>query len=642
MCASCNEELAPGASVVKFGGLSLHPKCYRCAGPCKMQLAVSDKVYTHHAAPWCKRCYSADVERECWRCKENIKFDASGKMAGVGAGAISFHKECYMCKSCNKPFSIGDTPGEKCFEVAGEHFCEAHAREAMTKEDKKGKKAKQKQAKKEAKKDKAAKVKPNKCGKCKKKDPPPTVLSGGKHWHEGCQPCKVCKKSVKDQEYIVERGFAYCSGCAERVFMVKCAGCNFRIEAPAAGETVKHVKLPFGTFHMQCFVCTVDGCPNALIVDGASAAFMHQNMPYCADHYKAKVAEAKAKRKVEDARARAEAEAAAAAGPAQQLVQQDSERSAPLSLADYSGYQDMHHHRGGGDSPGNTYGITQSLLDSTPRGTRPLAPSGESDYAEPEPLVEGEVLVDGTESYGLGSMTGAASAVGGHEDHGDPGGLPPEQPCETYECPVPLQPDTYASIDEYPAALQPDTYASIDQRDDVGGMSDYLSPTGTLPTANDRRFDAEGPPMPPEPTYEATYDLPDDADANPADNRCSLQPVTLTPGKYDKFRTPARARVDSDSAAEPRPDSLASHVSGYDKFRADVDDVYDNTPPKVPSDGGGDIYGINATAEEVYGLSDMPANGMLSSPRPDDEVGQDLDYDNFGAGAGLLPIPGSK
>jgi hypothetical protein len=39
----------------------LHPKCYRCAGPCQMQLSVGVTVYTHHAAPWCKRCFAADV-----------------------------------------------------------------------------------------------------------------------------------------------------------------------------------------------------------------------------------------------------------------------------------------------------------------------------------------------------------------------------------------------------------------------------------------------------------------------------------------------------------------------------------------------------------------------------------------------------
>jgi hypothetical protein len=97
------------------------------------------------------------------------------------------------------------------------------------------------------------------------------------------------QKSVKDQEYIVERDFAYCAPCAEKVFMVKCAGCDFRIEAPPPGASAKHVKLPFGTFHMACFVCSARGCPNALIIDGASAAFMHQNKPFCGDHYKAKI-----------------------------------------------------------------------------------------------------------------------------------------------------------------------------------------------------------------------------------------------------------------------------------------------------------------------------------------------------------------
>jgi hypothetical protein len=58
---SCNDEVAPGTSTVQFGGAMLHPKCYRCAGPCQMQLSVGVTVYTHHAAPWCKRCFAADV-----------------------------------------------------------------------------------------------------------------------------------------------------------------------------------------------------------------------------------------------------------------------------------------------------------------------------------------------------------------------------------------------------------------------------------------------------------------------------------------------------------------------------------------------------------------------------------------------------
>jgi hypothetical protein len=34
------------------------------------------------------------------------------------------------------------------------------------------------------------------------------VLSDSKHWHEGCQPCKSCKKSVQGKEYIIEQGLA--------------------------------------------------------------------------------------------------------------------------------------------------------------------------------------------------------------------------------------------------------------------------------------------------------------------------------------------------------------------------------------------------------------------------------------------------
>ena len=163
---SCNEELLPGASVVQFGGATLHPKCYRCAWPCAMQLSVGDPVYTHHAAPWCKRCYAADAvsgtsmrccvssclssktslhdryvqrtpthtdtrhlhrqERECWRCKESIQFDNSGKLAGVTAGNISFHKECYNCYACHKAFAVASGDGEKVSRLmysVNEHAC---------------------------------------------------------------------------------------------------------------------------------------------------------------------------------------------------------------------------------------------------------------------------------------------------------------------------------------------------------------------------------------------------------------------------------------------------------------------------------------------------------------------------------------
>ena len=68
--------------------------------------------------------------------------------------------------------------------------------------------------------------------------------------------------------------------------------------SPRTGTTAKHVRLPFGTFHMECFVCSHEGgCANPLIVDGASAAFMHDQRPYCGAHYKAVLAEKKARRK---------------------------------------------------------------------------------------------------------------------------------------------------------------------------------------------------------------------------------------------------------------------------------------------------------------------------------------------------------
>eukprot|EP00035_Acanthoeca_spectabilis_P023552 m.449869 g.449869 ORF g.449869 m.449869 type:complete len:660 (+) comp19885_c0_seq1:36-2015(+) len=652
ICVSCNHELTPGASVVQFGGATLHPKCYRCAGPCQMQLSVEDTVYTHHAAPWCKRCYAADVERECWRCKENIQFDINGKMAGVGAGSVSFHKECYTCKACNKAFAIAGGDGEKCFEVAGEHYCEQHARDQTAKEDKKSKKAAKTKEKKE--KQAAKKVKPNKCGKCKKKDPPPSVLAGGKYWHESCQPCKSCKKTVKDREYIVERGFAYCAPCADKVFMVKCAGCDFRIEAPAAGTSAKHVKLPFGTFHMECFVCSAPGCPNPLIVDGASAAFMDQNKPYCGDHYKARLADQKrAKRKADEALATAaskgntQTSAASSAVPSKSgtgashalLRQAPRAGNQPLSLADYSGYSDMMHTK----PDDHTYGVPDDVVEkhATAGRPQPLPPTRieeEGDYSMPEPVGEGEVVDDLAGLYDSlpSAKNGAAPVLAPsryeplQEGTGRSGfpPMPPEQVGVTdYECPVPLQPDTYATIDEFsptpqsgPAAavLQPDTYAAIDQVADLPPEEtngEYLVPS---PSDKDKSHKKPAP-LEPEPTYEATYALPAD------DSDDESPPETLSPAA---------------ASNNAQRDHRDSSVSAYDEFQTGRT-LQPNTSPgkydEFKSSPTSTISG-QTDAEGTYGL----VESLVAPAAPPGSKEQTLNYDNFGAGAGLVPVPKPK
>lgn len=212
--------------------------------------------------------------------------------------------------------------------------------------------------------------------------------------------------------------------------MVKCAGCDFRIEAPAAGTSAKHVKLPFGTFHMECFVCSAPGCPNPLIVDGASAAFMDQNKPYCGDHYKARLADQKrAKRKADEALATAaskgntQTSAASSAVPSKSgtgashalLRQAPRAGNQPLSLADYSGYSDMMHTKPDDHTyeyhtlllgsqtlltiVGCRYGVPDEVVEkhATAGRPQPLPPTRieeEGDYSMPEPVGEGEVVDD--------------------------------------------------------------------------------------------------------------------------------------------------------------------------------------------------------------------------------------------------------
>eukprot|EP00041_Stephanoeca_diplocostata_P029837 m.889107 g.889107 ORF g.889107 m.889107 type:complete len:549 (+) comp23642_c1_seq1:199-1845(+) len=503
-CASCGKEISYGQDVIKFQTSRLHLDCYRCGGPCQKRISVEQQVFEHKGRPWCQDCYADDVERMCWRCNEKIPLEMNGRINGVTCGNLCFHPQCYCCIQCQAPFALGTQKGERAYEVNGQHYCETHAKAASSTKGKK---------KAALKKDKKAK-KGTKCAHCKKKEPVPEILdSKGKFWHPDCQPCKRCKVSVKDKLYIVEKGVAYCDSCSKIIFVAKCAGCWHRIESPPPGQSVQHVKMAFGTYHMACFVCTDEDCEAPLLVDGQSAAFIHENKPFCKTHYKIRHAAAKKQ----------------AAAKAPVTSKSAADQLARIRAATEQGEASQY----GGVDIGGSVGGGGDTYDDIDNAGGPKPRPGDSTYASvPEDPVRG-IPMDST-----------------YDDVGNaPRGAAREDSDVLYDNNVAVFADAPISPQEYqPRDNGPSMKRGVIRPDDT-----YEEPSDT------------NEPLSPEPAYEAPVLSPESTYEEPSPDRAPGNPTslangnsgTLPPGAYDQFGN-KRAPLSGSSGAD----------TGYDEFKS--------------------------------------------------------------------------
>ncbi|CAF2092191.1 unnamed protein product [Rotaria magnacalcarata] len=112
------------------------------------------------------------------------------------------------------------------------------------------------------------------CAKCGHKILKECIHALEKTWHPECFVCTACQREIGNGSFHVKEGHPYCINDYQRMFQVKCSGCEFPIEP---GD--KYLEAMGGTYHAECFTCTL--CQVSL--DG-EAFVAKNNKPYCRQH----------------------------------------------------------------------------------------------------------------------------------------------------------------------------------------------------------------------------------------------------------------------------------------------------------------------------------------------------------------------
>ncbi|XP_005992421.1 PDZ and LIM domain protein 7 isoform X2 [Latimeria chalumnae] len=90
------------------------------------------------------------------------------------------------------------------------------------------------------------------CAKCKKKITGEIMHALKMTWHIQCFICAACKTPIRNKAFYMEEGQPYCERDYEKMFGVKCHGCDFKIDA---GD--RFLEALGNSWHDTCFVCAI-------------------------------------------------------------------------------------------------------------------------------------------------------------------------------------------------------------------------------------------------------------------------------------------------------------------------------------------------------------------------------------------------
>jgi hypothetical protein len=112
-CAACTQPFVGRERVVVFEGAKLHPRCFKCAGPCGACLGEALKYVKHADKPYCSACHSNAFGPKCSACQAPLGTDPY-----VSHKGRKLHKHCFCCTTCGRSLA-----GIEHYDKGGELLC---------------------------------------------------------------------------------------------------------------------------------------------------------------------------------------------------------------------------------------------------------------------------------------------------------------------------------------------------------------------------------------------------------------------------------------------------------------------------------------------------------------------------------------
>lgn len=124
-CAVCREPIT-GTAVAAIEQL-FHAECFKCTS-CESNLqGVGFKAEA--GKPYCSLCWHVDFGLKCHKCKKPLLPDmATGTIPYITVNDEPYHKHCWACDDCAKPFGSGPTGGA--YVVGARRLCHPCAHNA--------------------------------------------------------------------------------------------------------------------------------------------------------------------------------------------------------------------------------------------------------------------------------------------------------------------------------------------------------------------------------------------------------------------------------------------------------------------------------------------------------------------------------
>eukprot|EP01114_Cavostelium_apophysatum_P009684 TRINITY_DN2291_c0_g2_i1.p1 TRINITY_DN2291_c0_g2~~TRINITY_DN2291_c0_g2_i1.p1 ORF type:complete len:663 (-),score=131.60 TRINITY_DN2291_c0_g2_i1:27-2015(-) len=171
-CSGCGGGIE--RSGVEALGTKWHPECFTCTN---CHCTLKDSFEDVDGYPYCEKCAASVGGENCFACKKQLQGEVAeifGKM---------WHKGCFKCVDCSKPFTTGYFPFD------GIPYCEpCHLNRSA-----------------------------NHCQSCSKPMVGAIIQAKGKQWHKSCFRCSSCNRSLSstndNPDVFIKFSRPFCRDC---------------------------------------------------------------------------------------------------------------------------------------------------------------------------------------------------------------------------------------------------------------------------------------------------------------------------------------------------------------------------------------------------------------------------------------------
>uniref|UniRef100_A0A1B6D845 LIM zinc-binding domain-containing protein n=1 Tax=Clastoptera arizonana TaxID=38151 RepID=A0A1B6D845_9HEMI len=172
ICAGCRQPIKD--VIVQALNKSWHQEHFVCTH-CKKPITAS-KFNVNDGLPYCENDYTNLILKKCFKCDQPIRDVV------IVAGNKTWHKEHFVCSSCNQPLS------NKSFYQENEQPLCQNCYEHLI------------------------------CPKCSECNHPITdtaIIAMGMKYHQTCFRCKKCKKTISNCTFEMVNKQRICSNCVQ-------------------------------------------------------------------------------------------------------------------------------------------------------------------------------------------------------------------------------------------------------------------------------------------------------------------------------------------------------------------------------------------------------------------------------------------